>query len=130
MQKDFDGWNRRKKYLEEYGCETLPFHEREIWWCSLGQNLGQEQSGKNWFFERPVLVFKKFNEKLAWVLPMTSHLKEGKYYHTLSYDNKRSVLILSQLRLVSVKRFLRYVRKISLDEYARVQDKIIGLVLN
>ena len=65
--KDFDSWNTEKKQLEEFGPDVLIFHEREIWWCSIGVNLGDEQDGKNELFERPVLVVRKFNRKLAWV---------------------------------------------------------------
>ena len=70
--KDFDSWNEEKKSLENVGHDILAFHEREIWWCSIGINLGDEQDGKNELFERPVLILKKFNNKVAWVLPMST----------------------------------------------------------
>ena len=54
--KDFDSWNKEKKGLENVGHDILSFHEREIWWCSIGINLGDEQDGKNELFERPVLI--------------------------------------------------------------------------
>ena len=37
--KDFDRWNEQKKKLHDGEREVL-FHEREIWWCSLGVNIG------------------------------------------------------------------------------------------
>lgn len=58
MPKDFDKWSRNKKLLEEHAYAQLSFHEREIWWCSLGLNLGDEQDGKHQDFERPVLVLR------------------------------------------------------------------------
>ena len=73
--KNFDTWNKEKKNLENIGHDTLAFHEREIWWCSIGFNLGDEQDGKNELFERPILVLKKFNNKIAWVLPMAPNQK-------------------------------------------------------
>ena len=127
MQKDFDRWNYKKKFLEDHAHAHLPFHEREIWWCSLGLNLGDEQDGKNEYFERPVLVFRKFNDRLAWVIPLTSRLKKGIYYHTLTYGGRDSILILSQLRLVSVKRFRRFVRKVSLDHFDLIRAKLRSL---
>ena len=45
MSKDFDSWNGEKKNLEQIGHNNLVFHEREIWWCSIGVNLGDEQDG-------------------------------------------------------------------------------------
>jgi mRNA interferase MazF len=51
---------------------VLYFKQREIWWASLGCNIGHEEDGKNIMFERPVLIVKKFNHHLLWVLPLTS----------------------------------------------------------
>lgn len=129
MHKNFDGWNQQKKALQK-GFEFLSIHEREIWWCSLGLNLGDEEDGKNFFFERPVLVLKKFNNRIAWILPLTSKPKSGNYYHALFYDGNVSTVILSQIRLVSVKRFRRFIRKISLDQFAEIQGKLIELIYN
>lgn len=128
MPKNFDGWNNSKKRLETYASGSLLFHEREIWWCSLGINLGDEENGKNELFERPVLVFKKFNNRICWVLPMTTKKKYGIHYHQLQHDGQIFSVILSQIRLVSVKRFLRLVRKISPHQFGLIQDKMIYLM--
>jgi hypothetical protein len=62
--KDFDKWNSVKKiYSKKERTETeVYFKEREIWWCSAGINIGDEQNGKNFFFERPIIILKKFNK--------------------------------------------------------------------
>ena len=130
LYKDFDSWNKEKKSLENVGHNTLVFHEREIWWCSIGINLGDEQDGKNELFERPVLILKKFNNKVAWVLPMSTKQKDGIYYHNLGHDGKVFTVILSQLRLASVKRFRRLVRKISPHQFELIQNKLINFIKN
>ena len=127
-QKDFDGWNVEKKQLEDLAPDSLSFHEREIWWCSIGVNLGDEQDGKNSLYERPILVLKKFSRRLAWVLPMTTKAKTGIYYEVLSYQGMNYTVILSQLRLVSVKRFRRFIRKISPQQFAIIQQRIVDLI--
>lgn len=45
-KKDFDGWIKRKK--EHHYRKTLPpmFKERDIWWVSVGVNVGFEEDGK------------------------------------------------------------------------------------
>ena len=126
--KDFDQWNKEKKSLENVGHNILAFHEREIWWCSIGINLGDEQDGKNELFERPVLVLKKFNNKVCWALPMSTKPKDGIYYHNLEHEGKVFTVILSQLRLTSVKRFRRFVRKISPHQFSLIQDKLINFI--
>jgi mRNA interferase MazF len=108
--------------------DNIVFHQREIWWCSIGINLGDEQDGKNDYFERPVLVYKKFNSKLAWVLPMSTKPKEGLYYHTLEHDGIMFSVLLSQLRLVSTKRFRRFIRKIAPYHFRMIKKKIVDLV--
>lgn len=43
--KDFDIWNSQKKNIHKK--ENIPyFHDREIWYCTFGINVGVEQNGK------------------------------------------------------------------------------------
>lgn len=126
--KDFDLWNKEKKNLEQSADTGCIFHEREIWWCSIGLNIGSEEDGKNNLFERPVLVIKKFNNKICWVLPMTTVPHTGLYYHTLEYKDKNFFVLLSQLRLVSTKRFTRLVRKISPYQFKCICEKLVAFL--
>jgi mRNA-degrading endonuclease toxin of MazEF toxin-antitoxin module len=126
--KDYNSWNIEKQKLEKTAPDIMSFHEREVWWCSIGVNLGDEQDGKNDLFERPVLVLKKFNKKLAWVLPMTSKKKSGQYYEILTYQGQEFSVILSQLRLVSVKRFRRFIRKVAPLQFENIKTKLINLL--
>ena len=120
MEKDFDRWNERKKKLHERNEKTL-FHEREIWWCSLGVNIGFEQDGANDHFERPMLVIKKFNQEVLWALPLTRSLKINKYHYQLKQGQEiDSSVILSQIRLISSKRLLRKMRMIPVREFQEV----------
>ena len=58
--KPFDRWNKVKQRLERKNIDnSFHFYEREVWWCSLGVNVGVEVDGKNHQFERPVLVSYK-----------------------------------------------------------------------
>jgi mRNA interferase MazF len=74
MHKDFNRWNEDKKTIER--ATFIDFvHMREVWWCTLGVNLGREQDGNEEFFERPVLVIRKFNQDMVLVVPLTSQPK-------------------------------------------------------
>ncbi len=59
MQKDFDRWNNQKKVIQQLNNQGILFSEREVWWCALGENIGDEENGKNELFERPVLIIRK-----------------------------------------------------------------------
>lgn len=126
MQKDFDAWNKEKKRIHERTSEKL-FHEREIWWCSLGVNVGFEQDGTNDLFERPVLVVKKFNREVLWVLPLTRTDKQNPYYIPISVGDRNSTVILSQLRLISAKRLQRYMQKLPKGQFNQVVAAVQGL---
>ena len=117
--KDFDRWNEQKKKLHASERETL-FHEREIWWCSLGVNIGFEQDGANDLFERPVLVIKKFNREVLWVLPLTRTDKKNRYYVPITVGDRNSVVILSQLRLISARRLQRYMHKLPKGQFKKI----------
>lgn len=71
--KDFDGWNKKKQVINKR-LEQPYYKEREVWWCSLGCNIGTEEDGKNDEFERPVIVFRSFGGSLIWVIPLTTTL--------------------------------------------------------
>jgi len=122
--KYFDKWNELKKKLHIRDEEIL-FHEREIWWCSIGVNIGFEEDGKNKLFERPVLIIKKFNKYVLWVIPLTRSRKTGGYYYRIAQkDEDDSVVILSQLRLISSKRLLRKMRMIKKSEFKEITEKV------
>lgn len=112
--RSFVTWTKLKIRIHLFDKKIF-FKEREIWWCALGKNIGFEQDGKNDMFERPILVLKKFNHYLLWGLPLTSQdkTKNSTYYISTFYNQERSFIILSQLRLISSKRLLRKIRTLS-----------------
>jgi mRNA interferase MazF len=55
MKKDFKKWHDKKSRINK--IEPRPFfHEREIWYCALGVNVGFEQDGSGQDFIRPVII--------------------------------------------------------------------------
>ena len=128
MEKDFDQWNDLKKSLHNITDNPRSFHDREIWWCSLGINLGVETDGKNDHFLRPVLVLRRFNEEMALVVPLTRAQKDSRFHHTLTVNALRdSRVSLSQLRTISSKRLRARIARVPEKEFLDIQDKIIKL---
>jgi len=123
MKKEFDKWNTVKKAVNEKAGNVL-FHDREIWWCSLGVNVGSEQDGINDNFERAVLIVRNFNGKVCWAVPLTRTFKlHSPYYFPIERgdDNEvSSAAIISQLRLISSKRLIRKIRTLEQSEFERL----------
>ena len=126
--KDFDNWNEKKKNIEELKIVDFYPKGREIWWCSLGVNLGVEADGKEENFRRPVLILKAFNKEMSWILPLTSSNRENPFYHELVWGGQKSWLILSQIRTVSNKRLERKVGFAEPEDFDKVKEKIISLI--
>ena len=119
--KDYDGWNNLKKKIDT-DVDSPFFYEGEIWWCSLGVNIGVEIDGKEGLFNRPVLIIKKINLQSAWVAPLTSTFKNHLYIYPLTTIT--SNISLSQMRSISSKRLSRRVVRISMKEYVHIIIRI------
>lgn len=118
MQKDFDTWNILKKNLENK--QHLFCQPRDIWWCSLGINVGSEEDGKNELFERPVLVIKVFNTGMARVVPLTTRLREDANHVLIRYENRIGAAKISQLKTISTKRLSRKLLRLEDSEFKKV----------
>lgn len=46
MNRNYVGWYKLKAEIEKRSVQEK-FHQREVWWCSLGANIGFEEDGKN-----------------------------------------------------------------------------------
>lgn len=124
--KDYFRWHTAKTAIECHSAVS-DFWVREVWWCSLGLNVGSEEDGKNASFERPVLIFRKFGRDMFWAIPLTSKRRDGKYYFVFSFRNKIQTLLLSQLRTLSPKRLIRCIGKISRSNFRAVTLAIRAL---
>ncbi len=126
--KRYDEWSKIKKTLNE---KTFPnsffFLEREIWWASIGVNVGNEIDGKNENFERPVLIIKKFNETDFIGLPLSTKKNTREIYHPIIYRKKLNYAYLKQTRYYSVQRLLRLIRRMDEVEFLLIRDKIVTI---
>jgi len=122
MNQDFNNWNDKKKQLS--GGNRVYFHKGDVWFASIGKNIGDEEDGKHSTFERPILIVRKFNNNIFLGVPLTSNeVKEGKYYHKLiSFSG--SIAILSQVRLFDAKRLVRLMGKIENEELKEIKIKL------
>lgn len=130
-QNDFDTWNTIKKRINSKRDRDEKDRPKkgEVWLNILGKNIGYEQNGAGDYFLRPVLVIKKFNNKMFWVVPLSTKQKNIDFYinYTDTKGQNASVIV-SQLRLVSINRFKRKLYIIDSDTFAMVIQKIFHLL--
>ena len=103
-QKDFDSWNHKKKEINYSENKPPLFKERDIWWVSIGVNVGFEEDGKHDKFIRPVLVLKKFNKMLFLGVPLSTKIKENQYYFPITVKGETVSVLLSQIKVFSALR--------------------------
>lgn len=127
-EKDFTDWHQIKNIIDKEK-ERPYFHEREIWFCGLGSNIGFEQDGKGKDYLRPVVIIKKFNNDVCLVIPLTTTQKKGIHYFSFVMNGAvLNTAILSQIRLIDSKR-LHYKKDTMIEkDFYLLKQKLIRLL--
>ena len=127
MQKDFDSWNRKKKVIHN-NDESKLYHMRELWWCSLGVNIGSEQDGSGENYDRPVLILKGLSKQTCIILPITSSLEKHKMRIPIGkVQDKEASVIISQIRVIDTKRLIYKIRFLDKNIFNNITKTIKGL---
>ncbi|MFQ5754353.1 MAG: type II toxin-antitoxin system PemK/MazF family toxin [bacterium] len=128
MKKDFQNWHNKKSKIDN--IEKRPFfHEKEIWFCYLGANVGFEEDGTGKDFLRPVIIVRKFSKEVFWGIPLTKKEKDTKYYFTFSFSERgKNTAILSQIRLIDARRLSYNIGEISEADFNDLKEKLKALL--
>ena len=127
MDRDYDGWNVRKKQIEKDAKQQI-YNTGQVWWCAVGINIGREEDGKNTLFERPVLIFRKFGAETFLGLPLSTSHKIGIFYADIKLNDKLSSVLLSQARILSQHRLLRNMGRISATDMRKIKQAYHALM--
>jgi len=127
--KDYKRWMPVKQKLNNVP-KQIHFKERDIFWVSIGENVGCEEDGKGLLFNRPVLVVRKFNNYLFWGAALSTTQKRGQYYHAFLVGNKISVALLSQTHTYSASRIsANKIGVISQEDFVSLKQKLALVLL-
>ncbi len=99
------------------------FKEGEVWWASIGINLGEEIYGKGAKFRRPVLIFKKLTHNSFLGLPITGQEKIGNWYVPIQLPGRPRSAMLHQARVFDRKRLSTYIGTIKQYDFENIKDK-------
>ena len=103
----FNPWNIKKQLINKKN-HFVKIKEGEIWWCSLGYNIGSEVYGKGKGFLRPVLVINAESDDMFIGIPLSSKLYFSKYNKLLTTDDLvKHKLMFYQVRSFDKKRLLK-----------------------
>lgn len=122
MSKRYDDWNEVKKDIQAHSKEVF-FRERDIFWASIGINIGFEQDGKGKIFSRPVLVLKKFSKNLFFGIPLSTQVKEGSFFYEFMLKGCTSNALLVQGRLYDSKRLENKIGMINKQDFYKLKSK-------
>lgn len=121
MEKDFDTWNKQKKLIHGEG-ETKLYHQREVWWCSLGVNVGSEQDGDGDEYRRPVIILKGLSKETCFVIPLTTAASNHPLRPSVGLvDDKKARALLSQIRVIDNKRLVRKIGYLDKNIFADIR---------
>ena len=126
--KNFDSWNIQKKLLESHMKEPVKFHERDVWWCSFGINLGNEQDGTGDNFERPCVIVKKLSPTTTLVAPLSTREKLEIFQVQVTIREKIGYVLLDQVRVVDAKSLLRKMGYIPKETFTIIRSKLKNLL--
>ena len=120
----YDEWNERKKDIAFPSFRNIYFREGDIWWCSLGLNVGRESYGKGKEFRRPILVLKKLSSDICIILPLSSKEKIGTWFIDVTFQEHKRYVLLYQIRMLHTKRFQRKLGQLDEKGMFRVKEKL------
>lgn len=128
MYSEYDRWNEVKKKISE-SCHKPPYYnELDVWWVSIGLNIGYEVYGKGKDFGRPVLILKKFNRFTFLGIPLSTKLKENRYYIPITLNGRKVSALISQVRVFSSDRILCKIAELDLRDYEKVLEKVLDIL--
>ena len=120
MLKRFLEWIQFKQFLHESAHIPPFFKEGEIWWCSVGENIGSEVNGKSERFTRPVFILRKYDKYMFLGLPLTTKAKTGTWYCAIDFSNKPQTVVLAQGRVFDYRRLKERMGELEADEREKI----------
>mgnify|MGYP003416333097 FL=1 len=131
MDSQYNNWNEIKITIENENI-IVGFKERDIFYMNMGKNIGFEQDGKGENFVRPVVIIKGFNKNMFFGIPLSTKIKEGKFYYKFQFQKKdelvENIALLSQMRLFSTKRLLNKIGVISKEDFIKMKNEFKSLI--
>lgn len=122
MLKQFGQWLKLKERLHERDQRPPLVSEGDIWWASVGENVGSEINGKSELFSRPVIVYRKLSHGFYFVIPTTTQAKTGSWYVPFRQKGRENAACLHQARAIDYRRLSSKLGTLDDEDIVRVRE--------
>ena len=119
--KRFRLWIVLKERLHETGHRPPLVSEGDIWWASVGENVGSEINGKSNLFSRPVVILKKLSHGFYFVVPTTTRERSGSWFVPFRQQARAMVACLHQARSLDHRRLSSKLGAMDDEDFERVK---------
>jgi mRNA interferase MazF len=129
MEERFNEWNIKKQKLNNNDkFKSIYFKQGDIWWSSIGQNIGSESYGKGQDFRRPVLILKKLSSELFIGVPLSSKEKNGTWFVPITFQGENRIALIYQIRTLHSKRLTLKMGQLDDTDFNLVKEKLEDLL--
>lgn len=127
-----------KRFLEWIGLkekihrskQKVPYvSEGQIWWASLGENIGAEINGKSKDFTRPIIIFKKLTHSFYLGIPVSTQVKTGTWYVLFKQFGRKMVACLQQIRVIDYRRLHRKLGELDGKDFENIREGFRNLYI-
>ena len=125
--KRFLEWIGLKERLHNTDHKAPFVSERDMWWVSLGENVGSEMNGKSDRFSRPALILKKLAHGFYLIAPTTTQKHDGTWYVRIQLDKQDEYVCLNQIRTIDYRRLHSKLGQIDTDNFQKVKEGFLRL---
>jgi mRNA interferase MazF len=127
MIKRFIEWIGIKEKIHNQASVPVFFKDGDIWWCSLGENVGVEINGKGDTFSRPVFVYKKLSREGFLGVPLSTKNKTGSWYVSFSFQEREISANLAQVRVFSASRMQEKIGSLDEEDQEKIKSGFLRL---
>ncbi len=127
--KRFLEWIGLKERLHDIASKPPLVSQGDIWWASIGENIGSEVNGKSTLFSRPVIIFKKLAHGFYFVIPTTTKIHEGTWYVKFRQQEREMVACLHHARAIDYRRLSSKLGTLDDEDYFRIKSGFSSLYL-
>lgn len=122
MLKRFIEWIGLKEKLHNNNSTPPLVKERDLWWISMGENIGSEINGKSKLFSRPGIILKKLSHGFYLIVPTTTQKREGTWYVNIHHNEIDMYACLHQIRTIDYRRLSTKFGQISHGELTKIKE--------